>query len=97
MGSLKNSIADALALRRVQAYLAVGLALLAGFFLIRNSAWQGNKQLHTLMELTATLLAASVGILALLRYYTQKNNVLLLIGSAFLGTALLDGYHTVVT
>ncbi len=95
--SLKIAIADALALRRVQAYLAVTLGLLIGFFLVRNSAWQGNKQLHTLMELAATILAASVGILALVRYYTQKNNVLLLIGSAFLGTALLDGYHAVVT
>ena len=95
--SLKNSIRDTLALRRVQTYLAVGLGLIVVFFLVRDSAWQGSKQLHTLMALAATILAASVGILALVRYYTQKNNALLLIGSAFLGTALLDGYHTVVT
>ena len=35
--------------------------------------------------------------MALLRFYTKKNNTFLLIGTRFLGTALLDGYHAVVT
>lgn len=49
------------------------------------------------METAATLLAAIVGALALVRYYTQRSNAILLVGAGFLGTAFLDGYHTVVT
>ncbi len=35
--------------------------------------------------------------MALVRFYTAKNNTLLLIGAGFLGTTFLDGYHAVVT
>ena len=52
---------------------------------------------HTLLESLATLLALIVGVLALIRFYSRKTNTFLFIGSAFLGTAFLDGYHTIVT
>ncbi len=82
---------------RIVIYIAVSLVLLSGYFFLRKSTWQGSTQLHTLMELTATFLALMVGILALMRFYTRKNNTFLFIGTGFLGTAFLDGYHTVVT
>ncbi|MGC2461192.1 MAG: MASE3 domain-containing protein, partial [Steroidobacteraceae bacterium] len=71
--------------------------LFAGFWLLRGFLWQGNSELHTLMEVVATLLALNVGVLALVRFYSQKDNTFLFIGSGFLGTGLLDGYHAVVT
>jgi len=49
-----------------------------------------------LMETVATLLALVIGILALVSYYSKKNNTTLFIGSGFLGTAFLDGYHAIV-
>jgi PAS domain S-box-containing protein len=49
------------------------------------------------MEATATLLAAIVGLLALVRYYSAKNPTLLLVGSGFIGAALLDAYHAGIT
>ena len=49
------------------------------------------------MEVVATLLAFIVGIMALVRYYSKKNSTLLIIGAGFIGTAMLDGYHAVVT
>jgi hypothetical protein len=82
---------------RVAAYLSVSVLLLVGYTLLRDSPWQGTKELHTIMEIIATLLASAVGILALLRFYSQKNNTILFIGTAFLGTAFLDGYHAIVT
>ena len=45
----------------------------------------------------ATLLALMVGVMALVRFYSRPNTVFLFVGIGFLGTALLDGYHTVVT
>lgn len=83
--------------RRIWTYWATGLGLTLGYMLTRGSTWQGGVQLHTLMETVATMLAAIVGAMALLRFYTKKDNTFLLIGVGFLGTAFLDGYHAVVT
>ncbi len=49
------------------------------------------------MESVATILALVIGAMALVRFYSRKNNTFLFIGTAFLGTALLDGYHAIVT
>jgi two-component system sensor histidine kinase/response regulator len=59
--------------------------------------WQGNAQLHTLMELSATLLAGVCGVVSLIRYYGKKDSLFLIIGVGFMGTALLDGFHGLVT
>ncbi len=88
---------EATARRRIRTYWAVGVGLTLGYVLTRGSTWQGGVQLHTLMETVATLLAAIVGAMALLRFYTKKDNTFLLIGVGFLGTAFRDGYHAVVT
>lgn len=83
--------------RRILTYVTVGGGLLLGYVLLRTSSWQGNTQLHTLMEVVATLLALFVGTVALVRFYTRQNNTFLFIGTGFLGTAFLDGYHAIVT
>jgi PAS domain S-box-containing protein len=49
------------------------------------------------MELAATLLALIVGVLALMLFYAKKDNTFLFIGTGFIGTGFLDGYHTLVT
>lgn len=92
-----NPDAQKVATKRLYTYFIVGITIFVSYFFLRNVEWQGNKQLHTLMELLATTLATFVGILALVRYYTKKSNTFLFIGAGFFGTAFLDGYHTVVT
>ena len=82
---------------RVLAYWAIGIATCLGYALSRGSSWQGDAQLHTVMEVISTVLALTVGTLALVRFYSKKNNTFLFIGAGFLGTAFLDGYHAVVT
>jgi len=67
------------------------------FFISRDVTWQGSNELHTRMEIVATLLAFMVGIMALIRFYSKKNNYILFIGAGFIGTAVLDVYHTIVT
>ena len=83
--------------RRIITYVIVAGGLLLSYVLLRTSSWQGNTQLHTVMEVVATLLALFVGIVALVRFHTRPNNTFLFIGTGFLGTAFLDGYHAVVT
>ena len=84
-------------LKRAWTYggLFVGLCLV--WLLVGRSSWQGSTELHTIMEVVATLSALVVGLVALVRFYTRKSNTYLFIATGFLGTALLDGYHSVVT
>lgn len=81
--------------RRV--YLAVAALLVAASFLLRGSPWLSDSGFHTQLEITATLIAGVVGVVALVRYYTAKTNALLFVAVGFLGTSLLDGYHATVT
>lgn len=43
------------------------------------------------------MLALFAGIIAMVRFYSKKNNMFLFVGTGFLGTAFLDGYHTVLS
>ncbi|MEK8015296.1 MAG: ATP-binding protein [Candidatus Parabeggiatoa sp.] len=83
--------------KRILSYILLFIALFVGYFLLREATWQGSKQLHTLMELMASTLAFIVGAMALVRFYSKKDNTFLFIGTGFLGTGFLDTYHTVVT
>ena len=83
--------------QRVIAYLFVGAGLTLCYAVIRGTTWNGSATLHTVMEAVATLLALTVGAMALVRFYSKKNNTFLFIGAGFLGTAFLDGYHAIVT
>jgi PAS domain S-box-containing protein len=64
---------------------------------IRGNPWVTDIQFHSLTETIATTLALVVGTLTLVRFHSHKDNTFLVLGSAFLGTAFLDGYHAVVT
>lgn len=83
--------------RRIATYCSVGLALIVSYFLMRGSDWQGSLDLHTIMEAVATVMALMVGLMALARFYSRRDGTILIIGVAFLGTGLLDGFHAVVT
>jgi len=76
-------------------FLVASLLLLC--FALTGRGWEGNAQLHTLSEIVATMLALIVGTIALVRFYTKKNNTYLFVGAGFIGAALLDGYHGTVT
>jgi len=83
--------------KRIATYIALFVALFVGYLWLREVTWQGSKQLHTLMEIVASVLAFLVGAMALVRFHSKKDNTFLFIGTGFLGTGLLDAYHTIVT
>lgn len=83
--------------RRVIYYCGTSIVLAVALIFSRDSLWLGNDQLHTIMEISATILALIVGALALVRFYTKKNNIFLFIGIGFVGAGLLDCYHAIVT
>lgn len=82
---------------RQQSYYAIAIALTLSYVLMRGSSWHGSVQLHTLMEVLATVLALMVAAMALVNYYSRGESKFLVIGAGFIGTAFLDGYHAVVT
>ena len=84
-------------LDRQQTYVVLVVALFIGFIVVRGVSWQGSAEFHTLMEVVATFLASMVGVMALIRHRSKPDTVLLLVGTGFLGTAFLDGYHAIVT
>ena len=76
-------------------FLAIGLLLIAPP--IHRSTWLGSVQLHTLIETITTLLGLTTGAMALVRYYTKKSSTYLILGSGFLGVAILNVCHTAIT
>jgi hypothetical protein len=60
-----DGYADTNVRRRVLIYWIAGLGLVPGFATACSAAWTGHPQLHTLMEVVPTLLAAVVGAVAL--------------------------------
>ncbi len=80
----------------VQCGLIIATLLIANL-VIENLSWQSGPLFHTSMELISTLLAAMIGLMAIVRYYSEKTDLMLLVATAFFGTAFLDAYHTLVT
>lgn len=83
--------------KRRTIYVATCTLLLLAGIPLRRSTWIGTAQLHTAMEVVATLLAMLVGVFGLIRFYRQKENIFLFIGAGFVGTSFLDGYHALVS
>lgn len=78
-------------------YVAVIIILILTAFAIRLETWQGSVSIHLYMEIVATMLALFAGVIAMVRFYSKKNNMFLFLGTGFLGTAILDGYHTILS
>jgi signal transduction histidine kinase/CheY-like chemotaxis protein len=93
---LKNAQPER-ALGRSVCYALVCIVLVLGGFVFRRMTWKGNGEMHTLLETVATVLLLISGAMSLVRYYTKKTSAFLLLGSGFLGTALLNGYHAAIT
>jgi signal transduction histidine kinase/DNA-binding response OmpR family regulator len=83
--------------RRSFSYVVLLIVLLLGGFVLRTMTWKSNGEMHTLLESITTVLALISGLMSLVRYYTKKSSTFLLLGSGFLGTAVLNGYHAAIT
>jgi len=74
------------------AFILVGVAPF-----VARAPWHGTPEFHTVLEVIATEMALMIGILALASYYARHSRMLLLIGSGFIGSGILDGCHALVT
>ena len=83
--------------RRVWTYVLITVVLLVGGLPLYRARWQSSAEFHTILEVIAASLALITGTMALVRYYAKKSSTFLILGAGFLGTALLDGYHALIT
>ena len=81
--------------QRMVAYLALLAAAAVGYVALRGAPGWGGPREHAVLEAIATTLALFLGVLALVRFYSKKNNVFLFLGTGFLAAAFLDGVHLV--
>jgi signal transduction histidine kinase/CheY-like chemotaxis protein len=77
-------------------YGLLSVVLLLCSPLIGRLQLQTTAAFHTLLETICCELGLVTGAMALVRYYTKKDGTFLILGSGFLGAALLDSYHAVV-
>lgn len=83
--------------QRLYTYGLTAVILCACYGLVAGANWRSSANVHTVMEVLATTLALMVGAMSLVRFYTRRNSKFLLIGVGFVGTAVLDGFHAIVT
>ena len=94
--AIKHTDLDPTHVRRAMYFLLL-VVLVSGGILLHRSTWHGATELHTLLETIDTQLAFTAGVMALVRYYSKRSNLFLLLGSGFLGAACLDCYHALIT
>ncbi len=82
---------------RSKIYWIVAITLSTGAIFLSDSEWKSTIELHTLMEVMATIFSLFVGGLALLKYYSRGGTDFLVFGAGFIGVSLLDGYHAMVS
>ena len=82
---------------RVTSYWLLLALLIGGSVWLRTSPGTSGPQLHTTIEVASTVVAFIVGSLALVRFYSRKQATFLFLGTGFLATGLLDGYHTLIS
>ena len=61
--------------QRAISYLVFSFLHTTGSVLAWGFVWQGSKELHTVMKVTATLLALFIAVIGLVRFYSKKNNI----------------------
>ena len=83
--------------RRLLSYVGLTFVLLLSVIFLHRFDYAAGPELHVVLESTATVLALVIGALALVRFYSRRRSTYLLLGTGFLATAFLDGYHAVIS
>ncbi len=82
--------------KRLFFYILVPIVLLAVRVWLETAVWQTTRAHYVTLESVTAVLALFVGILALLRYSARPSNMILFLGTGFIGAGLLDIYHATI-
>ena len=78
-------------------YVATAAASVLLSLMLPLIHWKGDAYFHRMMETAAAMTAIMIGVMALTRHYSRKDHSFLMLGTAFVGTGLLDAYHAIIT
>jgi PAS domain S-box-containing protein len=81
---------------RASLYFFVVMLLFVGAVGLPPSEWTSGPVLYGTLEALCTLLAFVVGALALVRFYSKKQETFLFIGTGFFGAAFLDLFPAIL-
>lgn len=84
---------------RIRSYAYVNVFLFPIFvsLVLNYSTWVGTRKLNTAMEVLAVFIAFTVGALALIRFYGNKDIKFLFLGMGFVGVGFLEFYHMLIS
>lgn len=77
--------------------IVVTLLLVVAAPVLSRLPGRATPEFHTVLEVIATQMALTIGVLALASYYAKRSQMLLLIGSGFIGCGIMDGWHALIT
>lgn len=80
---------------RIAAYIALLVLAAVASIALRGRPFPADSEIHFAIEATSVSLAFFLGALALVRFYSRKNNVFLFLGTGFLATAFMDAFHVI--
>ena len=83
---------------RLVSYVELTVFLSVAACLSHGQYWHAGADLHSILEVTATMLAFFVGTLSMAMYRANKDQVgMLFVSLGFLGTGVLDAFHCAAT
>lgn len=82
---------------RIASYLVLLLLAAVASAVLRGASFESDPLVHVVLEALSVALAFFLGALALVRFYSRKNNVFLFLGTGFLATAFMDAFHAIET
>lgn len=82
---------------RILLYPSLFVGLVTFAYLVGQATGDRPAFLHTTYETIATVLALMIGMMALTRHYSKKDNKYLVLGATFAATGVFDGAHTILT
>ena len=81
---------------RQTTYWLISLVIMLTYYPLSNIDVLVPAEAHTLIESTASLIALFIGIMSLVRFYSNRSARYLILGAGFIGIAALDGTNTIL-
>lgn len=81
---------------RQTTYWLISLSIVLAYIPLSRLDVPAPDEAHTLMEGAATLIGLFIGLMSLVRFYSNRNAKYLILGAGFIGVAILDGSHVIL-
>ena len=81
---------------RQTTYWLISLVIMLAYIALSRRDVLAPEELHTLIETTTTIIALFIGVMSLVRFYSNKIARYLILGAGFIGVSIMDGSHVIL-